>query len=82
MLSLNTARGARDGRTQNTRRLQVYIEVWLYDVVGGLMGGGDLGFLRAQTREARTPLGVRQYLFNIVTIVTSKSRPRLVCGNR
>jgi hypothetical protein len=23
--------------------------------------GGDLGFLRAQTREARTPLGVRQY---------------------
>jgi hypothetical protein len=24
--------------------------------------GGDLGFLRAQTREARTPLGVRQYI--------------------
>ena len=30
------------------------------DVVGGLRGG-NLGFLRAQTREARTPLGVRQY---------------------
>jgi hypothetical protein len=32
------------------------------DVVGGLRGGGNLGFLRAQTREARTPLGVRQSL--------------------
>jgi hypothetical protein len=32
------------------------------NVVGGL-GRGDLGFLRAQTREARTPLGMRQYLF-------------------
>jgi hypothetical protein len=30
------------------------------DVVGGLRVG-DLGFLRAQKREARTPLGVRQY---------------------
>jgi hypothetical protein len=24
-------------------------------------GGGNLGFLHAQTREARTPLGMRQY---------------------
>jgi hypothetical protein len=31
------------------------------DVVGGQ--GGNLGFLRAQTRQARTPLGVGQYFF-------------------
>jgi hypothetical protein len=29
------------------------------DVVGGLRG--NLGLLRAQTQEARTPFGVRQY---------------------
>jgi hypothetical protein len=39
------------------------------NVVGGLGGGGDLRFLRAQTREARTPLGVRQYSVNDFTML-------------
>jgi hypothetical protein len=36
------------------------------DVVGGLTGVGDLGFLRAKAREARTLLSVRQYLYLIL----------------
>jgi hypothetical protein len=31
------------------------------NVVGGLRGGENLEFLRANTREVRTPVGVRQY---------------------
>jgi hypothetical protein len=38
-----------------------FFEDGVDDVVGGIRGGRDLGFLRAQIQEARTPLGMRQY---------------------
>jgi hypothetical protein len=39
--------------------------------VGGLRG--DLGFLRAQTQELRTPLGMRQYILICLIVLSSKS---------
>jgi hypothetical protein len=59
--------------------IDVDVDDGVDNVVEGLRGGGGgLGFLRAQTREARTPIGVRQYfntfskplckIYNIITM--------------
>ena len=53
------------------------------DVVGGLRGGENLGFLRAQAREARPPLAcasifLSSSLFRVPYFSTRRGCPRVV----